>query len=126
MEVMLTRPLGDCFKAQQALVNAANELARRLQGVHPEADLLRLGAMCIRLGAERALQAREPQVAIRSWRECYLGEKQIRLITYRALRDRCIDIRTYDAMFRLAALAARIREDERQRLRRKMQYLNIV
>ena len=126
MEVLLTRPLGDCFKTQQALVHAANELSRRLQNVHPEADLLRLGAMCIRLGAEQALQARDPQQAMRSWRECGLGERQIRVITYHALRDGCIDKKTYDRMFRLASLAARIREDERQRLRRKMQYLNIV
>jgi hypothetical protein len=126
MEVLLTRPLGDCFKTQQALIHAANELARRLHNVHPEADLLRLGAMCVKLGAEQALQARDPQLAMRGWRECGLGEKQIRLITYRALRDGCIGKSTYDAMFRLAALAARIREDERQRLRRKMQYLNIV
>lgn len=126
MEALVTRPMGDCFKAQQALSNAASELARRLQNVHPEADLLRLGAMCMQIGAQQALQAHDPRVAMRSWRECYLGERQIRLITYRALRDGSIDNRIYDVMFRLASRAARIREDERQRLRRKMQYLNIV
>src|SRR5262249_1023213 len=91
MEVQLTRPLGDCFKAQRALSSAASELARRLQSFHPEADLLRLGAMCVQLGAEQALQARDPRAAMRSWRECYLGEMQIRRMTYHALRDRCID-----------------------------------
>jgi hypothetical protein len=126
MEVLLTRPLGDCFKAQQALSHAAMELSRRLQHVYADADLLRLGATCVLIGAQQALQARHAQAKMRSWRECLLGERQIRLVTYRALRERCIDNDTYDAMFRLASLAARIREDERQRLRRKMQYLNLI
>jgi hypothetical protein len=126
MEVLLTRPLGDCFKAHQALSQAAMELSRRLQHVYTDADLLRLGATCIQIGAQQALQARHPQLKLRSWRECLLGERQIRLVTYRALRDGCIDKNTYDVMFRLASLAARIREDERQRLRRKMQYLNLI
>jgi hypothetical protein len=80
----------------------------------------------MQIGAQQALQARDPRAAMRSWRECYLGERQIRLLTYRALRDGCIDNKTYDVMFRLASRAARIREDERQRLRRKTLYLNLI
>ncbi len=126
MEMQYTQPLGNCFEAHRKLISAANELARQLANLHPDADLLRLGALCVRIGAERALQAPDPQTRMRSWRECTLGERQIRLVTYRALRDGCIDEPTYDWMFRLASQAARIREDERQRQRRAMQYQNIV
>lgn len=123
---LMTQPFGDCFKAQRTLVNAANELSRQLAGVHAEADLLRLGATCVQLGAERALQARDARIAIRSWHECSLGEKQIRIATYRALRDGCLETEIYDEMFRLCSWAARVREFERQRLRRRLQYLDIV
>ena len=126
MEAVLTRPIGDVFKAQRALIHVARQLSRALTGVHPEADVLHLGASCMQIAIENTLKTKDPREVMRNWRECGLGEKQIRLITYRALRDGCIDNQTYDAVFRLASQAARIREDERQRQRRKMQYLDIV
>jgi hypothetical protein len=126
MNVRLTQPYGDVFKTQQALIYAARELSRVLSGVHPEADVLQLGATCMQIAIENMLKTKDQREVIRCWRECALGEKQIRLVTYRALRDGCINTNTYDEMFRLASIAARIREHERQSQRRRMQYLDVV
>jgi hypothetical protein len=111
---------GQCFAVHRKLFEAASSLARTLGGVYDDADLLSLGANCMRIAALAALAAHEPLDALRSWRECALAERQIRIATYRALRERCIDTDLYDHMFGLAAQASRIREDERQRLRRQL------
>ena len=126
MNLRLAEPYGEFFKSQQALIHAARELSRALSGVHPEADVLRLGATCMQIAIENLLKTKDAHEMMRCWRECALGEKQIRLVTYRALRDGCISTKTYDEMFGLASLAARIREYERQSQRRRMQYLDII
>ena len=57
------------------------------------------------------------------WRECILAERQIKLGTYCALRAARIDTGTYDDAVRVWRVASRtLREDERQRIRREMQY----
>ncbi len=121
-----TRPIGDCFLAHRKLYEAAELLARHLNGRHTDSDLMQLGATCMRIASHDALQTSDPRHAIRSWRECVLAERQIRIATYRALRDGCIGNGEYDRMLALAVTATRIREDERQRLRRKLQYLDLV
>jgi hypothetical protein len=122
----LTQPFGSALNAQRALVRAARELAHALAHDFEDADLLRLGATCMQIATDSVVQARDLREVIRSWKECALGERQIRLVTYRALKAGCIDNETYDEMFRLATLAAHIRENERQRVRRKIQNLDIV
>jgi hypothetical protein len=121
-----TRALAACFGLHRQLADAAVSLSRRLQSVHEDADLLRLGASCIHIAAQEALQASDPRQMLRSWRECALAEQQIRIATYRALRDGCIETRVYDDLFRLATKVARIREDERQRVRRQLHRLDLV
>lgn len=118
--------LASCFAAHRKLSEAAAVLARRLATTHEDADLLRLGASCMHIAAQAALQSNDSRQTLRSWRECALAERQIRLATFSALRVGCIDNRTYDDIFRLAREAARIREDERQRLRRQLHHLGIV
>lgn len=118
--------LASCFAAHRRLFEAASTLSRRLAGVHDDADLLRLGGSCMRIAAHDALQARDPRQTLRSWRECALAERQVRLATFHALRDGCIEADVYDQIFELARKAARIREDERQRLRRQLLLLAIV
>jgi hypothetical protein len=118
--------LATCFAAHRRLFEAAVVLSRQLTGVHPDADLLQLGASCMRIAAHGALQANDPRQTLRSWREAALAERQIRLATFRALRDRCIETAVYDDIFRMATHAARIREDERQRLRRVLHQLSIM
>jgi hypothetical protein len=120
------RRLGDCFGAHRQLADVASSLARRLMPLHDDADLLMLGANCLRMAAHSALQSSDERQALRSWRECSLAERQIRLATFRALRDGCIDASEYDDLFRLAARVARVREDERQRLRRQLQRLDLL
>jgi hypothetical protein len=121
-----THALGPCYRVHRKLADAAALLSRRLAGVHDDADLLQLGASCMRIAADHALQAMEARQALRSWRECALAERQIRLGTFRLLRDGCIDNAVYDDLFRLATQAARIREDERLRARRQLLRLDIV
>jgi hypothetical protein len=118
--------VGQCFQRHRALVDAAMSLYRRLMTVHPDADLLRLGASCMRIAAHNALQSLDVRQTLRDWRECSLAERQIRLATYRALRDGVIDAKRYDEMFALARVAARTREDERQRLRRQLMRMDVV
>jgi hypothetical protein len=118
---METRPLHECFAAHRALSESAGSLSRRLHGRDADAsDLLRLGAVCIRLAAERALAARHEGEAIHGWRQCSLGDQQIRAATYRALRAGLIDTTTYDRTLALAIAAARSRTDELVRLRRRL------
>jgi hypothetical protein len=118
--------LAACFGAHRRLFEAAATLGRRLGGVHPDADLLHLGASCMKIAAHNALQSNDAWQTARSWHECALAERQIRLATFRALRDRCIETDVYDEIFRMAKQAARIREDERQRLRRQLHRMGIV
>ena len=118
--------VAQCFQRHRALTDAALALHRRLAAVHPDADLLRLGANCMRIAAHNALQSLDVRQTLRDWRECALAERQIRLATFRALRDGAIDAQRYDEVFGLARAAARTREDERQRLRRQLLHLDLV
>jgi hypothetical protein len=108
---------GNCFHAHRPLFEAATVLARRLSSTFVDADLFHLGAACMRIAAENALQTQDPKEALRSWQECTLAERQIRIATYRALRAGCIGKEVYDDIFRVARTAARVRESERLRLR---------
>lgn len=114
------RATGDCFAAHRALWEAAAALARRLTTSSHEGHLLYIGASCMRIASEQALQAHGPAQAIYSWRECILAERQMRLATYLGLRRGVVDADTYDYLFRLATSVARVREEERQRLRREL------
>jgi hypothetical protein len=118
--------VGQCFQRHRALVDEVMRLHGELAIAYEDADLLRMGANCMRLAAHAALQSHDPRQTLRSWRECALAERQIRLATFRALRAGCIDNRRYDKVFRLAGAAARIREDERQRVRRQLLRLDLV
>jgi hypothetical protein len=118
--------VGQCFRRHGALVEEALRLHREINAVHADADLLQLGASCMRIAAQEALQSHDPRQTLQSWRECALAERQIRLATFRALRDGCIDNRRYDELFALARLASRVREDERQRIRRQLHRMDIV
>jgi hypothetical protein len=91
-----------------------------------EGHLLHLGASCMRLAAEQALQARSHWEALRAWRDCSLADRQIKLAIYFGLRNATVDTGTYDDLFRLSRDVARIREDERQRLRRDLNQRTIV
>jgi hypothetical protein len=117
---------GRCFHRHRTLAVAALQLHRELATVHADADLFRMGATCMRIAAQNALQTSDPQQMLRSWRECALAERQIRLATFRALRAGCIDNRRYDELFSLARITARTREDERQRIRRKILQMDLV
>jgi hypothetical protein len=118
---MSTRPLHDCFAAHRTLSEQAGALSRRLHGRDEDSsDLLRLGAACIRLAAERALAAGSEREAIHGWRQCGLGDTQIRAATYRAFRRGLIDTATYDATLATSITASRIRTDELVRLRRRL------
>jgi hypothetical protein len=120
------RRTGDCFAAHRMLWEAAAALARRLSTSSDEGHLLHLGASCMRLAAEQALQARTERDALRNWRECSLADRQIRLGVYRGLRRNTVDNGTYDDLFRLSRNVGRVREEERQRLRRMLNLLIIV
>lgn len=115
-----TRATGECFAAHRALWEAAAVLARRLTTSSDEGHLLHLGASCMRIASEQALQSRGAWEALRSWRECILADRQIKLAIYLALRRGAVNEGTYDQLFGLAGKVARIREDERQRLRREL------
>jgi len=120
------RPTGECFAAHRALWEAAAALSRRLSTTSDEGHLLHLGASCMRLSAEQALQARSHWEALRAWRDCSLADRQIKLAIYFGLRNGTVDTGTYDDLFRLSRDVARIREDERQRLRRDLNQRTIV
>jgi hypothetical protein len=112
--------VSNCFQAHRKVFEAADLLARELTSTFADFDLFRLGACCMQIAAESALQANDPKEALRRWRECSLADRQIRIATYRALRARCIGSDVYDQMFRLARKAARFREEERLRLRSRL------
>jgi len=120
------RATGNCFAAHRLLWEAAAALARRLSTSTDEGHLLHLGASCMRIASEQALQARTAWHALRSWRECILADRQIKLGIYRGLRRGTVDTGTYDDLFRLASQVALVREDERQRLRRELHHNTIV
>ncbi|HEY2744677.1 MAG TPA: hypothetical protein VGL86_08640 [Polyangia bacterium] len=118
--------MAHCFDAHRMLWQTAASLARRLGSTCDEGQLLHLGASCMRIAAEGALQARNAPEALRSWRECLLAERQIKLATYWALRRGAVDNGTYDDLFALARATACLREEERQRLRRQIQQQTLV
>jgi hypothetical protein len=120
------RPTGECFAAHRVLWEAAAALSRRLSTTSDEGHLLHLGASCMRLASEQALQARSHWEALRAWRDCSLADRQIKLAIYFGLRNATVDTGTYDDLFRLSRDVARIREDERQRLRRDLNQRTIV
>jgi len=120
------RPTGECFAAHRVLWEAAAALSRRLSTTTDEGHLLHPGASCMRLAAEQALQARSHWEALRAWRDCSLADRQIKLAIYFGLRNATVDTGTYDDLFRLSRDVARIREDERQRLRRDLNQRTIV
>jgi hypothetical protein len=125
-KIQPARATGNCFAAHRILWEAAAALARRLSTSTDEGHLLHLGASCMRIASEQALQARTPCQALRSWRECILADRQMKLGIYRGLRRGTVDTGTYDDLFRLASQVALVREDERQRLRRELYQNTIV
>jgi hypothetical protein len=114
------RATAECFQAHRQLWEAAADVARRLKTTTEEGHALHLGASCMRLAAEQAFQARDGVHALRSWRECILADRQIKIGTYFALRNGTLDAASYDLLFGLASQAAKIREEERQRIRRQL------
>jgi hypothetical protein len=118
--------LGDCFAAHRALWEATAALARKLTTATEDGYTLHLGASCMRIAAEAALQTRRPHDALRSWRECMLAERQIKLGIYLALRRNAVDNGTFDNLFALSKAAERLREEERMRLRREINHQVIV
>jgi len=116
---MSTAVIVDCFAMHRGLVEEALRVSRGLTHTAAgDSELLRLAAGCVALGARRAIAARDPRDAIAGWNECRLGDRQIRLATYRALRSGLVDIRQYDRVLAAAISATRAREDELLRLRR--------
>jgi hypothetical protein len=118
--------MGECFAAHRLLWQAAAALSRKLTTSTDHGHLLHLGAGCMRIGAEQALQARSSAQALRSWRECLLAERQMKLAVCKALGRGAVDAGTYDDLFALARTAARLRESERQRLRREIHQQALV
>ena len=117
---------GRCFLRHRELIDATHELYRKIMTAHVDADLLRMGAACMHIASSAAMGSNDPRQTLQSWRECALAERQIRIATYRALRDGCINKHRYDLVFQTAARAARTREDERQRLRRQLLRMNLA
>ncbi len=117
---------GRCFLRHRELIEATEQLYRKIMTAHVDADLLRMGANCMHIASSAAMGSRDPRQTLQSWRECALAERQIRIATYRALRDGCINKHRYDLMFQVATRAARTREDERQRLRRQLLRMDLV
>jgi len=117
---METVPLQVCYQAHQDLIRKAGEILRSISPHDELTDVMRMAASYVDLAAKRALGARDRAVAIRSWRECALGEQQIRSATYWAMRRGHIRTRDYDETFGKAASAARAREAEIDRLKRQL------
>ena len=118
--------MADCFGAHRMLWQAAAALSRKLTTATEDGHLMHLGASCMRIAAEGALQAQSHTAALRSWRECLLAERQIKLATFWALRRGAVDNGIYDDLFALSRRAASLREEERQRLRRAIQEQTLV
>lgn len=125
-ERVMMENLGRCYQQHRALAQEARRLHLEVANRNSDADLLRLGANCMMLSARHAIESHDDYSTLRSWRECALAEKQIRMATYRALRAGHIGKRRYDELFALATQASRVREDERQRLRRRLLRTNVV
>ena len=117
---------GACMLRHRELIEAATELHRKIGHKHADAYLLQMGASCMHLASVAALQSNDLRQTLQSWRECALAERQIRIATYRALRDGYINKYRYDLMFQTARRAALVREDERQRLRRQLLRMNLA
>jgi hypothetical protein len=118
---MDTAIIVDCFAMHRGLVDEAHRISRGIShSASADSDLLRLAAGCVSLGARRAIAARDPRDAIGGWNECRLGDRQIRLATYRVLLQGLIDTRQYDRVLAAAISATRAREDELLRLRRHL------
>ena len=115
-----TRATAECFAAHRQLWEAAAEIARRLSTMTDEGHALHLGASCMRLSATQAFQARSGLDALRSWRECILADRQIKIGTYYGLRRGTLDTGSYDMLFGLASRVSKLREEERQRIRREL------
>ncbi len=118
--------MADCFAAHRTLWQAAAGLSRQLSTSTEDGYLMHLGASCMRIAAEKALQSNNAWQALRAWRECILAERQIKLATYLALRHGVLDNGTYDDLFAMSRTASRLREEERQRLRRELNRHAIV
>ena len=123
IEIAATAP---CFGAHRTLWQVAAALSRKLTTATEDGHVLYLGASCMRIAAEQALQARTRVEALRSWRECLLAERQIKWATFTALRRGAVDNGTYDDLFALCRKAALLRDEERQRLRRELQSQMLV
>jgi hypothetical protein len=118
---MKTLPVAECYAAHRALITEARRLSRQLQRALPdESDLLRFGATCVDLAAQQALAARDDRQAVRGWAECDIGDRQIRIATYRALAHQVITTAEYDDTFATSIRAANARRDEMLRLRRRL------
>jgi hypothetical protein len=118
--------MGACFGAHRTLWQAAAALSRKLTTASEDGHLLHLGASCMRIASEQALQAGSRAEALRSWRECLLAERQIKKATCSALCRGAVQPGAYDDLFRLCRQAALLREAERQRLRREIQSQMLV
>ena len=118
--------MSECFGAHRLLWQTAAALSRKLTTASDDGHLMHLGASCMRIAAEGALQARSLSEVLRCWRECLLAERQIKLATFMALRRGAVDKGTYDDVFALSQRAARLREAERQRVRREIQAQTLV
>ncbi len=122
-----TQPLAECYSLHLTLVDKATWLSMHLARERADdADLLRLGATCVRIGAQQALATRDPREAIKGWAQCELGERQIRAATSRALAAQKIDNRIYDAVFRAASHATRSRGGELLRMRTELRQLAVI
>lgn len=114
----------ECFSLHRGLCEQARAVMRRLPFCARDArERLRRAICCMVVAGERALGARDESEALRSWLECELGERQIRVAAYRALRKRAIADADYEALFAVANQASRARRQVLVRLRRRMRLL---
>ena len=106
--------------ASRAVGSGASAVAR-LSTATDDGYLMHLGASCMRIAAENALQSHDARQTLRSWRECIAGRSadQARDVSARCARG-AIGNGHYDDIFALAREASRLREHERQRLRREL------
>jgi hypothetical protein len=117
----------DCLAAQRQLVRAARELSQKLPLVALDlTDQLRLGFSCIHFAAERALATHNDQEQVLAWKECALGERQIRRATFQSLKAGHIDNADYDRLFTIGNHAKRVRDRELARLRTRLRQLAVV
>jgi hypothetical protein len=117
----------DCLALQRRLVHTARELSRKLPLAAVDVtDLLRLGFTCVHFAGERAFATHNEQEQVLAWKECELGERQIRRATFQALKAGWIQNQDYDQLFQIANHAKRIRDRELSRLRRRLRQLSVV